>query len=447
MSKFTWLAKELQVLREVGLVREPGDAGLREELEGIARSRGCEFVDASSNDYLGYGAWGIVEGDWLGEVRTGTRGSEGSRSDDDEGEVGIGDEGRGRGVKVVSRETLNPLSVRSDHAPTPSHLAASTPTPQQQGSGASRLLGGTRREHVELERLLADWVGQDESLLFSSGYAANLGLLSSLPQAGDTVFSDALNHASIIDGCRLNEATTTIYPHLDHEALRTLLRNRSPKGHCYIITESYFSMDADSPNLPALRELANEYDAALIVDEAHALGIFGPYGAGLSAQSGVRPDIAIGTLGKAVGLQGAFVAGPVSVRSWLWNRARSFVYSTASTPTLAKQTQLHVRHIQKNDLARTRLQARADKIRAAVAALGLALPPNSHGPIIPILLGSVDRAIQAAQALRAKGILAYPIRPPTVPKDSARLRLTITAGTSDSAFAHLLDSLPKCLCA
>lgn len=443
MSRFAWLARELQELRAVGLVREPGEAGLREELEGLAETQGCVFVDASSNDYLGYGAWGIVDGDRSEGARP-ERGGWDS-GDGDGGKVSIGGERTGRKAQDVSRETLNPLRIRPDSEHIPSHLAAPTPTMQQQGSGASRLLGGTRREHVQLERLLADWVGQEESLLFSSGYAANLGLLSSLPQAGDTVFSDALNHASIIDGCRLNEASTTIFPHLDQEALRALLQKRSPKGRCYIITESYFSMDADSPDLPALRDLANEYDAALVVDEAHALGIFGPNGAGLAAQHGVLPDITIGTLGKAVGLQGAFVASPHSVRSWLWNRARSFVYSTSSTPTLAHQTQRHVEHIQRNDAARTRLSARADQIRAAAAALGLAVPPNSHGPIIPILFGGVDRAVQAAQALRARGILVYPIRPPTVPKDTARIRLTVSAGTSEAAFAHLLNSLSKCL--
>jgi 8-amino-7-oxononanoate synthase len=288
-------------------------------------------------------------------------------------------------------------------------------------------------------------VGQEESLLFSSGYAANVGLISSLPQRGDTVFSDACNHASIIDGCRLSAAETTVYPHLDLSALAVLLRERRPGGHSFIVTESYFSMDADSPDLSELRAMANQHDAALIVDEAHAIGIFGPLGAGLSAQHAVAPDIVVGTLGKAVGLQGAFVAGPRIVRSWLWNRARSFVYSTATMPTLARQTLLHVKHIQANDGARARLMRHAEQIRTAVAELGLAVPPDSHGPIIPVLLGSVERALDAAQAFRAKGILAYPIRPPTVPKDSARLRLTVTASMSDAAFAHLLDALPQCL--
>jgi 8-amino-7-oxononanoate synthase len=441
MSRFDWLAEELEELRAVGLARDPGDSGLREELEGIAKALGGEFVDASSNDYLGYAARGIPgeTGGGVGEFV-----SEASLAQNGLG-VAVAGAREPRGPHVVSRETLNPSISPSNSAPFPRHFGVPAPMLHQQGSGASRLLGGTRSEHVELERLVADWVGQDEALLFSSGYAANLGLLSSLPQRGDTVFSDAFNHASIIDGCRLNDAATAIYPHLDLDALRTLLRNRRTTGHSYIVTESYFSMDADSPNLPALREIADEQGAALIVDEAHALGIFGPRGAGLSAQNGVRPDIVVGTLGKAVGLQGAFVAAPLPVRSWLWNRARSFVYSTAPTPTLARRTQLHVKHVQQNDLARTRLLDRAEQVRSAVAALDLPVPPFSHGPIIPILLGSVDRAIQAAQALRARGILAYPIRPPTVPTGSARIRLTINTAMSDAAFAHLLDSLSKCL--
>lgn len=450
MEKFDWLERQFEELRAGGLVREPGDAGLREELMELAREGSIEFVDASSNDYLGYGGRGISgdsgEGARWGVddvAQWGESGVEGCGGDGVARKQGLGC--RSMEAHLVSRETLTPLSNRSDPRTTNDPVDPPLALSGQHGAGASRLLGGTRRAHTELERQLADWVGQADALLFSSGYAANVGLQSCLPQRGDLVFSDEYNHASIIDGCRLGSADTVVYPHCDLGALSLLLQQRRPLGRSFIVTESYFSMDADTPNLPRLRKLADDHNAILVVDEAHALGTFGPRGAGLCAQHGVQPDVIVGTLGKAVGLQGAFVASPTIVRSWLWNRARSFVYSTAPTPTLARLTQLHVKHIQKNDGARATLASRAHQIRQAIARLGLVVPPESHGPIIPILLGSVERAMRAARALRANGILVYPIRPPTVPKDSARIRLTVTASMSEAAYAHLLKSLPRCL--
>ncbi len=177
-------------------------------------------------------------------------------------------------------------------------------------------------------------MGLPSSLVFSSGYAANVGLMSSLPRPGDLVVSDALNHASIIDGIRLSKCRVAVVPHLDVGAVETALRDRGA-GRAFVVTESYFSMDADSPDLGALRALCDRHGAALVVDEAHAVGVLGPGGAGLCAEQGVVPDALVGTFGKAFGAAGAFVAGCEALTRWLWNSARSFVISTGMSPVVA----------------------------------------------------------------------------------------------------------------
>ena len=181
-------------------------------------------------------------------------------------------------------------------------------TASRPGSGASRLIFGTQPEHSALEGELTSWVGAEDTLLFSSGYAANLGMLAALARPGDLIVSDRLNHASIVDGCRLSRATVQVVPHCDLNAADRALQAPT-KGRRWLVTESYFSMDGDSPDLPGLRALCDARGAALVVDEAHALGVFGPEGSGLCRQGGVVPDVLVGGLGKAVGVQGAFVAG------------------------------------------------------------------------------------------------------------------------------------------
>jgi 8-amino-7-oxononanoate synthase len=432
MFSFEWVERSLVELDAEGLFRDPAEANAPDEVAEVARSLGSPFLDVGSNDYLGYAALGCLATDVGGGVAGSSCGGTNGPALD-----GLG----GIRSHLVSRETLNSLSTGSGQSLLGTEEMTKRP---QLGSGASRLLGGSRPEHAELERVLANWVEQEDSLLFSSGYAANVGLLSCLARQGDTIFSDELNHASIVDGCRLSRASVVVYPHLDHQALARLLRHSGCGGRRFIVTESYFSMEGDSPNLQELRTISDDYAAALIVDEAHALGVFGPSGSGFAAQCGVLPDITIGTLGKAVGLQGAFVASSRLVKSWLWNRARSFVYSTATTPALARQTLLHVKHIQRNDEGRSRLMLLAQKLRSTISKLGIRTPSNSHGPIIPAILGENRRATGVAAALRSRGILAFPVRPPTVPKGTARVRLTVSSGMSDAAFAYLIESLPSC---
>lgn len=293
------------------------------------------------------------------------------------------------------------------------------------GAGASRLIFGTQPEHIALEQALADWVCAPTALLFSSGYAANVGLLGALAEPGQVILSDALNHASIVDGCRLARAEVRVTPHRDLNALQTQLA-RAPRP-AIVVTESYFSMDGDSPDLLKLAELCQIHDAFLVVDEAHALGVYGPSGAGLCAAQGVRPHALVGTLGKAVGAQGAFVAGSDRLRDWLWNRARSFVFSTAPSPALAALALQQVERARAADQERRQLELLSTALRVALRARGLRTLPDSHGPIVAVLAPDPTAAVRAENALAAAGILARAIRPPTVPAGTQRLRLSAHA--------------------
>ena len=295
------------------------------------------------------------------------------------------------------------------------------------GAGASRLVQGTRPEHEALEREVADWVGQESALLFTSAYAANVGAISALGGDDAIVISDALNHASIIDGCRLARAEVLVTPHLDLGAVDGALSAARSTPVRWVVVESYFSMDGDGPNLPALRALCDRHRAFLMVDEAHALGVFGPSGAGRCAELGVKPDALVGGFGKAVGSQGGFVAGSSTLRTFLWNRARSFVFSTAPSPSLCADTLGQVRAARSADRSRELIRDSAELLRARLRELGLEVAPRSFGPIVAVLLGDAERAVSVASALRARRILAQPIRPPTVPTGSSRLRLTVTA--------------------
>ena len=311
------------------------------------------------------------------------------------------------------------------------------------GAGASRLIHGSTAEHGRLEAELANWVNSDTALLFSSTYAANLGVISALGVAGSVVHSDSMNHASIIDGARLAKADVRVFPHLELEALESALKQHRGSRACWVVTESYFSMDGDGPDLPALRELCNRHDACLIVDEAHALGVFGPGGAGRCAAAAVKPDILIGALGKAVGTHGGFVAGSSQLRTFLWNRARSFVFSTAPSPLLAQQTEAHVRLARRADALRTALAERAAELRAQLRAARLPLAPDSFGPIVSVILGGNEQVLNAARRLQQVGILAQAIRPPTVPVGGARLRLTVKATFSAAEITRLAQAVTE----
>jgi 8-amino-7-oxononanoate synthase len=312
------------------------------------------------------------------------------------------------------------------------------------GAGASRLLDGTDRAHLALEAALAAWVRLPSALLFSTGYAANVGAMSALAGPGDLVVSDALNHASLIDGCRLSRATVRVTPHRDVDAVVRALDE--PARRRFVVVEGLYSMDGDSPDLRALREVTQRAGAILVVDEAHSLGVFGPRGAGLCAEQGVVPDVFIGTLGKAVGAAGAFVAGRPELRAWLWNRARSFVFSTAPSPLLAAVTLDRVLTTQAADARRAHLLGLAGTLTARLRGAGLNVPADTRGPIVPVLLGDPERALAASASLRRAGLHVRAIRPPTVPEGTSRLRVSLHAGITaaqlDAAAAALGSLAP-----
>jgi 8-amino-7-oxononanoate synthase len=303
-------------------------------------------------------------------------------------------------------------------------LADAVAPPHPAGSGASRLVCGERQEHVDLEAAAAQLVGQEAALVFTSGYAANLGILSALAGPDDLIVSDALNHASIIDGARLSRARVVVVPHCDVGAVRDAL-GQPRNGRAFVVTESYFSMDADGPDLPALRAVADAGGAALIVDEAHAVGVFGPVGGGRCADAGVTADVVVGTFGKAFGAGGAFVAGSSTLVRWLWNRARSFVFSTGISPAVAAAALANMRTASHEPERRARVLENARFFRGALERLDLR--PLGFGPIVPWVIGEPGPAMRAAAALRDRGIDVRAIRPPSVAPGTARLRLTVTA--------------------
>jgi 8-amino-7-oxononanoate synthase len=355
------------------------------------------------------------------------------------------DDGNSRGEVVRAAEQIRqaPLDASSNDYLGFASRPVSRETLGNPGAGASRLIHGSTPEHLQLESELATWVGAESALLFSSTYAANLGLISALGIRGSIILSDAANHASLIDGARLSKAEVQVIPHLDLTALGKALSEQRGARACWVVTESYFSMDGDGPDLPALRALCDEHDACLIVDEAHALGVFGPRGAGRCAELGVKPDVLVGALGKAVGTHGGFVAGARQLRTYLWNKARSFVFSTAPSPQLAALTGVHVQLVKESDALRGALARNTAELRAALQAANLPVAADSFGPIISVNLGDNQRVLAAAAQLRHAGILAQAIRPPTVPTGGARLRLTVKATFTKADLARLASAVTK----
>ena len=318
---------------------------------------------------------------------------------------------------------------------------ASSPLPQNPGgSSASRLIAGERHEHVDLEHALAQWLHIPSTLVFSSGYAANVGTVSALASPHDLIVSDELNHASLIDGARLSKAHIAVVPHLDHEAIRKTLKHRH-QTRAWVLTESYFSMDADSPDLKALRTLCDEYNTALLVDEAHALGVLGPEGRGLCAEAGIIPDILIGTFGKAFGRSGAFVAGCDSLIQWLWNCARSFVFSTGISPAIAKGIHESLNTLSTSDTLRKKTLCNAERMRQGLRHLGICA--KGFGHIIPWILEDPHQALNIAQALCEQGIHVQAVRPPSVPVGTSRIRFTVTARHSKKEIDDALYALER----
>lgn len=308
----------------------------------------------------------------------------------------------------------------------PAIAAAAIASPELDGIGAaaSRLITGTMDAHREAEAAFADFLGAPSAALFSSGYAANLGTIQALVGPGDLVFSDALNHASLIDGCRLSRAEIHVYAHRSPGDLELLLERHRAKGRrALVVTDSLFSMDGVTAPLGEIARLASAFDAGLLVDEAHALGVLGPSGRGVAAAAGVKPDLVIGTLGKSFGVAGAFVAASEATVSLIRNRARSFVYSTAPPPMLARAAIAALELVRDADDARETLMAHAGALRAGLRELGFDVP-DGESQILPVLIGENERTMRLSAELLDRGVFVQGIRPPTVAPGTARLRLT-----------------------
>jgi 8-amino-7-oxononanoate synthase len=320
------------------------------------------------------------------------------------------------------------------------------------GSTAAHLVCGHRREHARLEEALAEWTGRERALLFSTGYMANLGALQALLEAGDPgarpgpalCVQDRLNHACLLDGARLAGATLRRYPHADVAAAARQLRGDAAAA-ALLATDGVFSMDGDVAPLRELAALCAREGATLMVDDAHGLGVLGARGAGSVEAAGLAQDEApllMATLGKALGCAGAFVAGSAALVEGLMQFARTYVYTTAMPPALAAAALAAVELARREAWRRGKLAALVARFRAGAAQLGLPLLPSPTA-IQPLLLGSAEAALQAAQALEARGLLVAAIRPPTVPAGKARLRVTLSAAHEEAHVDRLLDALAE----
>jgi len=308
------------------------------------------------------------------------------------------------------------------------------------GTGSSRLISGHLDLHAAVEAKLAAFKGTEAALLFASGYQANIGAITALVGRGDHVYSDALNHASIVDGCRLSRATVHVYPHRDVGALERLLAATPPGGRRLVVTDSVFSMDGDRAPLAALVALAEQYHSWLMVDEAHATGVLGPRGAGLAAELGVtaRVTVHMGTLGKALGGAGAYVAGSRALVDLLVNRARSFVYTTGLAPAAVAAAGAALDVLAAEPDRRTTLLHHADRLRTGLRGLDWDVGGDTH--VVPVRIGDNRRTLAVAEALLARGVLAQAIRPPTVPPETARLRVTPMATHTPAQIDAALDA-------
>jgi 8-amino-7-oxononanoate synthase len=308
------------------------------------------------------------------------------------------------------------------------------------GSGASRLISGTGPLHQALEDRIARFKGTDMALLFNSGYAANTGVIPAIAGIGDVILSDSLNHASIIDGCRLSKADVRVYRHKDVGEVETLLKKDLNAKRKLIITDGVFSMDGDIAPLNDLVFLSEKYDAILMVDDAHGTGVLGKTGRGTVEHLGLsgRVPIQIGTLGKAFGSFGAYAAGNKDLISILINHARSFIYSTALPPSVCAASLTAIDIVEYEPERRERLWKNRNRFVNGLNSTGISTG-NSETPIIPIVIGDSGRALTAAEKLFKYGFYAPAVRPPTVPANSARIRATVTAAHIENDVDSSLD--------
>jgi 8-amino-7-oxononanoate synthase len=352
------------------------------------------------------------------------------------------------GQKVLNLSSNNYLGMASH----PRLKDASTRATQSHGcgSGASRLICGTLDLHEILEKRLAKFMKTEAALVFNSGYAANVGIISSVVGKGDVVFSDEFNHASIVDGCCLSRAEVVIFPHNDIHVLEKMISStfrQNPDRRRLIVVDGVFSVDGDLAPLPELVRLANRYGALLMVDEAHATGTIGSGGRGALSHFGVegRVDIIMGTLGKALGTFGAFTAGSTDLIDYLINSSRSLIFSTALPPSVLSSTLAALDVLEENPSLVAKVQENADYMREGLKALGYDVL-SSDTPILPVMIGEAALAAAFSELLLKEGILAVALRPPTVPEGTSRLRVTVMATHTREDLVFSLDVFEKVGC-
>ncbi len=311
------------------------------------------------------------------------------------------------------------------------------------GAGASRLISGNMKPHRQLEERLAAFKGREAALLFGSGYLANTGAIAALAGSGEVVFSDELNHASIIDGCRLSRAETFVYRHRDLEHLAWGLRRAKGRASL-IVTDGVFSMDGDLAPLEGLAGLARRHDCRLVVDEAHATGAIGPGGRGSVAAAGLsgEVDLIVGTLGKALGAYGAYVCGSREIVEYLLNTARPFIFSTAPPPPIVAAALAALELLESHPHRVARLQSNSAALREELAGEGLEVGGETQ--IVPIVVGDAERTMELCELALGHGIFAQGIRPPTVPEGSSRLRLTVMASHREGELRRAARQLVAC---
>lgn len=309
------------------------------------------------------------------------------------------------------------------------------------GTGASRLVSGNMTLHQELEKKIAEFKGTDAALLFPTGYMANLGALGALVSKGDMVIGDKLNHASIIDGCRLSGATFRIYPHKDVRQLESLLQRSSGYRRKLVVTDSVFSMDGDTAPLTEIAGIAKKYDAILMVDDAHATGVFGNQGKGLIEHCGLegKIDVVMGSLSKAVGSIGGFIAGSKPLIDFLKNKARPFIYTTAMPPAACAASLAGLALIQEDTSLIDSLWKNIHWFQSQLS--GFVNTITVESPIVPFIVGTAEETLNASQKLYRQGILIPAIRPPTVPPGASRLRISLMSIHKENDIQRLINTL------
>jgi 8-amino-7-oxononanoate synthase len=352
------------------------------------------------------------------------------------------------GERVADFASNDYLGLASD--PRVARAAHAVLQAEGTGAGAARLISGNHPVHEALEHTLARLKGCDYTLLFPSGYMVNVGAIPALAERGDVIFSDELNHASLIDGCRLSRATIRVFPHNDLDALARMLEaERASYRRALIVVEGVFSMDGDLCPLDRLVPLARRHQAWTYVDDAHGTGVLGATGAGSLEHFGVSGDVdvVVGTLGKALGTAGAYVGGSQELVEFLVSNARSFIFTTGSPPAMAAATLEALRIAQVEGWRRDAVRDRSRRLRARLVAAGFAVTGPEDGHVIPLVIGDPVRTMAAVADLRRRGFLVGGVRPPTVPAGTSRLRLSMSAvhpvELVDALAATLIDVLRR----